>query len=120
MAAIAYLSLDPSPPDPEGGFALLRFLAELLLGSAEQKDKVGHFIAYAALGGVLTLSLRSLRGAAAAFIIAFSYGALFEFAHSLMGSRSADIFDLLANGLGAAAGVLGGLFYSRFLQGASS
>lgn len=95
--------MKPADPDPEGGFALLRFLAELLLGDPGQNDKIGHFVAYAALAGNAALSFRARW--IAALLLSFSYGLMFEAIQAFLPDREGlSGADLLANGLGVLAG----------------
>ena len=86
-AAIVVLSLIPSPPDPgiDGG------------------DKLGHFLAYAALawwfGRFYTGWTR------VAYALGFvGMGIALEFAQGALGYRSLELADMAANTLGAAAG----------------
>lgn len=114
MAAIFTLSAMPEPPAPPG-----------------IDDKTQHFAAYAGLG-VVTLRatsggvLTGLRpGAAlAAWAIAALYGASDEFHQRFVPGRSADLLDLRADAVGAAAAIgvawlSGILLRSRRAGGAS-
>jgi VanZ family protein len=114
MAAIFALSSMPEPPAPPG-----------------IDDKTQHFVAYAGLG-VVTLRatsggvLTGLRAGAAlaAWAVAALYGASDEFHQSFVPGRSADLLDLRADALGAAAAIgvawlSGILLRSRRAAGAS-
>jgi VanZ family protein len=96
-AALVWLSLSPSPPDP--GFAY--------------GDKLGHFGAYALLmvwfGGLYRSRLARL-GYAALWI---AMGIGLEFAQGATGYRSFELADMAANALGVAAGALAALSLSR-------
>lgn len=86
---IAYLSLSPADGLPE----------------VRWTDKISHFIAYAGFGAPLAVALgRSRWLTAVAF--ATAYGALMELAQgTLTAERTPDLFDAIANTLGACAGV---------------
>jgi len=76
-------------------------------------DKSGHTIGYALLGALL---LRALAGgrlsgvtwgrAVAAVVLATLYGVSDEFHQAFVPGRSADRFDVLADGIGATVAVL--------------
>jgi VanZ family protein len=70
-------------------------------------DKVNHLAAFSAMGLAAALarpaSWRHTRGAAAGLL---AYGAFIELVQSVLPTRSADAADLLADALGAAAGLL--------------
>ena len=70
-------------------------------------DKVGHLIAYAALGVLVTrgvsgrLPMRiTWRAAALSLIVTITYGAGDELHQSFVPGRSADIYDLVADAAG--------------------
>lgn len=95
MAAIFTLSAMPEPPSPPG-----------------IDDKTQHFAAYAGLG-LVTLRATSggtvagvrARAALTAWVIATLYGASDEFHQRFVPGRTADLLDLRADALGAAAGI---------------
>lgn len=73
-------------------------------------DKVFHCIGYAGLAFFIGSVLTIWRGYQARFPIwiwtlAFAYGAIDEYTQSFVG-RSSDLFDLLADSIGAALGLL--------------
>ena len=111
-------SLVPSPDMPDSGLALTRWLAALIFGSADQSDKITHFLAYGALGFFAGASrftahgLIWLPGAALAL-----YGLMIEGLQALGGSRTASWLDGLANLLGAVSG-LAGFVLCLYLLGA--
>ncbi len=78
-------------------------------------DKSGHGIGYALLGAVLLRALAGgrLRGvtwgrAAAAILLAVAYGVSDEFHQSFVPGRTPDVFDVAADGVGAAIAVAAG------------
>jgi VanZ family protein len=87
VAAVIYLSLTPAPPQVEldGG------------------DKLGHFLAYAALA--YWFGQFYLYRTRAAYALGFvAMGIALEFAQGALGYRSLELADMAANTLGAAAG----------------
>lgn len=83
------------------------------LGGFYINDKVGHFLAYAALGFSVCAAAARVRGrvryfyaALAGICIGTLYGVGLEFAQALFtrGARDCNIFDMLADLLGSAAG----------------
>lgn len=104
--AIAMLSLSSSDGPPSGLFALLEELVAALFGDAIGYDKVGHYIAYAALGafaafGVRLHGPRALMSMAAAILL---YGGLLEVIQGFTDDRTPSFADLLANALGVSTG----------------
>jgi VanZ family protein len=99
---IAFLSLSPGSPDQDGGMPLLRFLAETLLGDPSAHDKVGHFLAYAALA--FAAMLRWPGRLLAVILLATLYGGLMEIGQLFVPFRTATWGDLLADALGALSG----------------
>jgi len=96
-AAIVWLSLTPSPPEP--GF--------------EYGDKLGHFAAYALLMlwfGWLYQTQPARLGYVALWI---ALGIALEFAQGATGYRSLELGDMAANALGVAAGALAALSLPR-------
>ena len=87
VAVVIYLSLTPAPPQVEldGG------------------DKLGHFLAYAALTYWFgQFYFYRTRAAYALGLVAM--GIALEFAQGALGYRSMELADMAANTLGAAAG----------------
>lgn len=80
---------------------------------ADVNDKLQHFVFY---GGLAALTLRATSGgtlagvtvttALLAWAITTAYGASDEFHQSFVPGRSAELADLVADGLGAAAAVV--------------
>ncbi|NNU15546.1 VanZ family protein [Parvularcula sp. ZS-1/3] len=112
---IAWQSLKPPSPDESGGPALLRFLADLVLGNPDQHDKIGHFLAYAALAACAFIGFRSKAGIA--ITLSFAYGALFEGLQAMIPGRDASWLDMAANGTGVAAGLIAGILFSILAAG---
>ncbi len=98
-AAIYIVSAMGEPPAPDFVF--------------EWGDKVAHAAAYALMG---VLALRATRWlmpersfpaqAVAAFLFCFIYGGLDEIHQSFVPGRHADIYDWIADGVGAALGII--------------
>lgn len=88
-ALIAYLSLAPADGMPE----------------VRWSDKVNHFIAYLALSVPLAIAI-GRKNWIVAIALAAGYGAMMELAQgSLTTMRTPDLFDGIANTLGACTGV---------------
>lgn len=90
-ALSAWFAFSPAPPP----------------AAMSQYDKVNHLAAFAAMGFAAALALPATwlhtRIAAAGLL---SYGAFIESVQWLLPTRTADTADLLADALGAAAGLL--------------
>ena len=71
-------------------------------GATRVSDLVSHFFGYATLG---FLSVGSGLRWRTGFIVVFALGVLLEVLQSFVGYRYFEIKDIVANGLGAAAGV---------------
>ena len=96
-AAIVFLSLTPTPPDP--GF--------------EHGDKLGHLLAYGLLMFWFCLLYR-YRTARLAYGVGWvAMGIALEFAQGATGTRSFEYSDMAANALGVVAGALAALGLAR-------
>lgn len=98
MAGIFAVSAMPDPGRPPAGLS----------------DKGAHVIAYAVLGGALIRALASGRATAltpwrlgAAIVLTSVYGISDEVHQSFVPGRTPDWLDVLADAVGAVAGVLG-------------
>ena len=106
LAYVALASLTPSPetvtPDP----AWLREIANICFGSPDHSDKIGHMLAYAALGffGAASRFLPSRYSWLVVLFLA-AYGVGLERLQGLGGVRSQSWLDALANISGAVVGV---------------
>lgn len=101
VLAVVYLSLTPKPPSPD----------------VTQIDKVGHFLAYAALMGWWSqLDPRHCR-LALMFVL---MGLALEIAQSFTGTRDADVFDMAANCCGTAVGWLATWLKPGWLRGVAN
>lgn len=108
--AVTVISLIPNPADAPSGGAFARWLSLLLLGGEKHADKVNHFVAYAALGGLGALSRWPVRRAAIFGPLALAiWGVVMEGGQGLLAARQTDGFDAVANASGAAFGWAGGL-----------
>lgn len=93
-AAIVWLSLTPKPPDP--GFAY--------------GDKLGHFVAYAALMLWFAALYRGAAARAGYALLWIAMGVALEFAQGATGYRSLEFADMAANTLGVLAGAAAAAF----------
>ncbi len=79
---------------------------EIEVPSFSALDKLTHLVAYGVLACLIYLALHetnALKGyvLGVAFAISFSYGALNEIHQYFLPWREADVFDTIANGMGA-------------------
>jgi VanZ family protein len=88
VAAIIWLSLTPSPPKVD----------------FEQSDKLGHFLAYGSLMlwfCFLYTATKTRIGYAVGFV---AMGVGLEFIQGMLGYRTYEVFDMLANAIGVLLG----------------
>lgn len=90
-AAILWLSLTPSPPDP--GF--------------DYGDKLGHLAAYAGLMFWFGFLYRGTPARTGYAVLWIAMGVALEFAQGASGYRSLELADMAANTLGVLAGWAG-------------
>ncbi len=80
-------------------------------------DKLLHFIEYAIFGFLLFAALYEgmavKKAVFLSFIMATIYGATDEFHQYFVADRDSDLFDLLADSIGGAAGAAAGVFFKR-------
>jgi VanZ family protein len=71
-------------------------------------DKVGHFVVFLVLAllAIVPARRRTRRPLIAAALGCIFYGALLEAVQAAIGTRSAEVADVVANGLGSSVGVL--------------
>lgn len=104
-AVIIHLSINPDPPKAD------------IIGL----DKVFHFLAYAVMGALSGRAIASALESAdkrrvvviSAFAFSFIFGFLMEVWQSFIPQRSAEVFDMAANGAG---GLFGAFVFSRFIK----
>ena len=89
VIAIVALSLGPMPP----------------VDLSEDRDKLGHLIAYGTLMFWWSLLLPSLRARLAAALVFVLMGAALEVLQAMTDSRSGEVADALANAGGVALGL---------------
>ncbi|MEM9232922.1 MAG: VanZ family protein [Pseudomonadota bacterium] len=116
--AVAILSLTPDTEDLEGATDIFMAIAAFFFGDPELGDKVSHFLAYGALGGMSVFGFaRSAREGIMVFVGLLVFGTLLEFAQGLGGVRETDALDLVANFAGLLTGMTSGaiaiLLYRR-------
>ena len=93
VAAIAVFSLTPQQPD---------------IGGLEINDKLGHSIAYAIGMGWFAALYPSMRQRVGYAVFFMLLGIALEFAQSFTPNRQLELLDMVADGIGVAAGfVLG-------------
>ncbi|MEO1043075.1 MAG: VanZ family protein [Pseudomonadota bacterium] len=106
--AIAVLSLSPSGDTTMEFLHLFEGLAEFFFDDGSQVDKIGHFLAYAALGGLSAFGVRMVgdaRRVLALLALALGfYGGLLEVLQGLFPDRVSSLADWMANMLGVFAG----------------
>lgn len=80
--------------------------------SVPLRDKIVHFVEYAALGFLVAFAVRRtwpkervLRTAVFSFFVAFAWGVLDELHQAFVPGRSGDALDLIADLAGTVAGV---------------
>jgi VanZ family protein len=96
-AAIAWLSLSPSLPDPGLAYG----------------DKLGHFAAYALLMFWFACLYRGSQLRIAYALLWIALGVALEFAQGATSYRSYELADMAANTLGVLAGALAALSLPR-------
>ena len=96
-AAIVWLSLTPSPPDP--GF--------------DHGDKIGHFATYAFLMFWFGYLYRESWPRIAYALLWIGMGVGLEFAQGATGDRTYEFADMAANALGVLAGAIAALSLPR-------
>ncbi len=105
LALVTWLTVTPNPDDTQTGFALMRWVSEILFGNAALNDKVAHFAAYGALGVSAYWAKFQLLGQRVWTVVALAaYGALLEVLQGLGGVRQPEFADAIANMLGALTG----------------
>ena len=87
-AAIVWLSLTPSPPKVD----------------FQQSDKVGHFLVYGLLMAWFCLLYRKTSFRFAYGIAFIAMGVGLEFIQGMLGYRTYEVFDMLANTIGVLLG----------------
>ena len=75
---VVYLSVGSFPSDAPPGNQITRMIATLLFGDATHADKVGHFMAYVALGGAAVFAALAQRPIWAAPALLALFGAGLE------------------------------------------
>lgn len=114
LAVVTFLTLTPNPENTPSGFAIARLIAQWMFADTALADKVGHFLAYAALGLTASLADLRLRDRRILAILAIAaYGAMLEFAQGAGGVRTGDVIDAIANTGGAVSAYLAFVFVGR-------
>jgi VanZ family protein len=78
-------------------------------------DKAGHVLVFLVLAALAVAPARARvrRPIVAAAAVSFAYGAVLELVQGALGWRSAEIADLLANGVGSLLGASSSLLWGR-------
>ena len=114
---VTFLTLTPNPDDTEAGFAMTRWIAELLFGNPALADKVAHFAAHGVLGAAAAWAHITLLSKRRFTALALGvYGIVLEGLQGLGGVRTPEVADAAANGLGAVAGVGGAILLGRIYR----
>lgn len=88
------------------------YLSRILARFPDGADKVGHAGAYAVLGALLTLATGRVW---LAVLLATLFGVSDEIHQYFVPGRAADVYDVVADGVGALIGALSVAFLSRIL-----
>lgn len=105
LVVVTYLTVTPNPEDVEASLDFTRWLAAALFSDEALGDKLGHFLAYGALGASAAVARIRIAGSAAAAIAALVlYGAALEGVQAAGAARDPELLDALANALGALSG----------------
>lgn len=104
LVFVTYQTLAPAS-DIKTTFSIGEWISNRLFGHTEFGDKVGHFLAYGALGYLFVLGwkppLRTLLLGVAGLTV---YGGVLEVFQGLSVSRQMDPYDAIANFFGALLG----------------
>lgn len=84
----------------------LSLIPSAAIGGAMPSDKLAHFLAYGVMGVLASLSVKSISKKVLLFILIIGLGILLELLQFYIPGRSASLFDIIANTLGAVAGYL--------------
>ena len=107
MLIVPYLTLTPNPDDAAVGGSVTAWLAKMILGNAQFSDKVGHFVAYAALGSAAGLGqLRLFNHMMLTWAALVILGIALEFGQGFIAQRSPEFLDAVANSAGVVAGAI--------------
>lgn len=72
--------------------------------SLPTNDKVGHFMAYAALSFNLLLLCKTKKKIVLGILFSIGYGLLMEFCQGFVPSRDPSVYDMIANSTGVLIG----------------
>lgn len=102
FVVVTWLTLTPNAGDVPQGVSIIRWASSFLFGDTAYYDKIAHFLAYGALGAAFAFAKFTIFGRRffGALLLA-GYGAALEFVQGLMGVRTPDFYDGVANALGA-------------------
>ncbi|MBI1393622.1 MAG: hypothetical protein GC152_12850 [Alphaproteobacteria bacterium] len=118
LAFVTYGTLNPDPGDV-AGMSLADFIASRILGEPALADKVGHFMAYATLSGLMVMGRAAPAGSITLGATALAvYGFGLEGLQGFFPDRQSDWRDGLANAAGVAFALPPGMLVRSALAGA--
>lgn len=117
LLAVTYLTVTPNPENVEGGMDFARWVSAMLFGDAGYGDKIGHFLAYGALGAAAAFAQIRIGGRAGLTVAALMiYGASLEGVQAIGAVRSPELLDAFANSLGALVSYPAAMALMQFAQ----
>lgn len=114
---VTVLSVASLPPSATPGNFITRAVSTLLFGDASNADKVGHFIAYFMLGMAAYAAGVARRPFWFGPLLLAVYGVGLEGVQYFLPYRTAEFWDAIVNGAGAATGAALAAGVNRFLLG---
>ena len=119
LGVVAQYSLMPNPSDITEAPAI--YLCDVLSGhvfaDAIKPDKITHFLAYGGLGFLLVAArMGAVSRLFIAWLLVVAVGGALEIGQMSVPNRYAELSDLIADGLGAALGVMAGATANALLD----
>jgi len=104
VVLVTVLSVASLPPSATPGNFITRAVSEFLFSEASNADKVGHFIAYFVLGMATFAAGVARRPFWLGTLLLAAYGVGLEGVQYFLPYRTAEFWDAIVNGAGAATG----------------